>query len=272
MGGQRGVFSKVVLRFWNFGYDFWGVGWDVWRWLCRHVHRKISILSLLQVCSRFTISSLLRYEQISSILSFPIKSNIMLSLYLFPLLQVVLWKLSENQNEFFWFNENINIGYKNIVHVFLIKLSYWQTSIFSNSNTPIYYASFINRQNRNNNTTLDDNPWTFNTLSNEWDQSPLENSRKSRVDCYPSIIIISNINAHPLLLTVRLLLQYKRLASVVWPEDSVLLVQSTWSFHFWRVEINMVDKSSKHMCRSSYQLMKPFLFQVTRQKILWVFH
>jgi hypothetical protein len=39
---RRGVFSKVVLGFWNFGYDFWGVEWDVWRWLCRHMHRKIS--------------------------------------------------------------------------------------------------------------------------------------------------------------------------------------------------------------------------------------
>ena len=34
--------SKVVLWFWNFGYDFLAVGGDVWRWLCRHTHRKIS--------------------------------------------------------------------------------------------------------------------------------------------------------------------------------------------------------------------------------------
>ena len=27
--GQGGVFSKVVQRFWIFGYDFWGVGGDV---------------------------------------------------------------------------------------------------------------------------------------------------------------------------------------------------------------------------------------------------
>ena len=39
---DRGVFSKVVLGFWNFRYDLWGFGWDVLRWLCRHVHRKIS--------------------------------------------------------------------------------------------------------------------------------------------------------------------------------------------------------------------------------------
>ena len=44
LGGQRGVFLKVVLVFRNFGYDFCGVGGDVWRWLCRHVREKISAL------------------------------------------------------------------------------------------------------------------------------------------------------------------------------------------------------------------------------------
>ena len=34
--------SKVVPVFRNSGYDFWGVGGDLWRWLCRHVHLKIS--------------------------------------------------------------------------------------------------------------------------------------------------------------------------------------------------------------------------------------
>ena len=38
---EKGVFSKIVLVFRNFGYDFWGVGGDVWRWLW-HVCRKIS--------------------------------------------------------------------------------------------------------------------------------------------------------------------------------------------------------------------------------------
>ena len=37
-----GVFWKVDLGFWNFGYDLGGVGGDVWRWLCRNVHWKIS--------------------------------------------------------------------------------------------------------------------------------------------------------------------------------------------------------------------------------------
>ena len=38
LGRQRGGFSTVVLRFWNFGYDFWEIGGDVLRWLCRHTH------------------------------------------------------------------------------------------------------------------------------------------------------------------------------------------------------------------------------------------
>ena len=38
LGWQRGGFSMVVLRFWNFGYDFWEIGGDVLRWLCRHTH------------------------------------------------------------------------------------------------------------------------------------------------------------------------------------------------------------------------------------------
>ena len=42
LGGQRGLFSKVVLVFRNFRYDLWEVGGDFWRWLCRHVWRKIS--------------------------------------------------------------------------------------------------------------------------------------------------------------------------------------------------------------------------------------
>jgi hypothetical protein len=29
LGGKKGVFSKVVLGFRIFGYDFWGVGGDV---------------------------------------------------------------------------------------------------------------------------------------------------------------------------------------------------------------------------------------------------
>ena len=41
-GRTRGVFSKVILGFWNFRYDFWGVGGDVLRWHSRHVRRKIS--------------------------------------------------------------------------------------------------------------------------------------------------------------------------------------------------------------------------------------
>ena len=38
----RGVFSKVVLGFRNFGYLFCEVGGYVWRWLCRHVCQKFS--------------------------------------------------------------------------------------------------------------------------------------------------------------------------------------------------------------------------------------
>ena len=34
---KRGVFSKVVLGFRNFGYDFLGVWGDVWRWLCSYM-------------------------------------------------------------------------------------------------------------------------------------------------------------------------------------------------------------------------------------------
>ena len=46
LGAQKGVFSKVVLGFRNFGYDFWGVGGYVWRWLCRPMRRKISAHSV----------------------------------------------------------------------------------------------------------------------------------------------------------------------------------------------------------------------------------
>jgi hypothetical protein len=42
--GQRGRFSKVVLGFWNFVYDFCVVGGDVWRWLCRQVCRKFLLV------------------------------------------------------------------------------------------------------------------------------------------------------------------------------------------------------------------------------------
>jgi hypothetical protein len=31
LGGQGGVFSKVVLGFGNFRYDLWGDGGDIWR-------------------------------------------------------------------------------------------------------------------------------------------------------------------------------------------------------------------------------------------------
>ena len=40
-GQTEGVFSKIVLGFWNLVYNFWGVGRDVWRWLCRQVHPNI---------------------------------------------------------------------------------------------------------------------------------------------------------------------------------------------------------------------------------------
>ena len=48
---ERYMLSKVqntrqfVLEFGNFGYDFWGIGGYVCRWLCRQVHRKISVLN-----------------------------------------------------------------------------------------------------------------------------------------------------------------------------------------------------------------------------------
>ena len=42
LADKGGLFSKVVIGFQNFVYDFWRVGGDVWRWLYRHVCRKIS--------------------------------------------------------------------------------------------------------------------------------------------------------------------------------------------------------------------------------------
>ena len=40
-GRKRGVFWKVVIRFWNFGYDFWGVEGYIWRWLCRKISTHV---------------------------------------------------------------------------------------------------------------------------------------------------------------------------------------------------------------------------------------
>ena len=38
--------SKMVLWFQNYGYELSAVGGGVWRWLCRHVRRKFSLMSM----------------------------------------------------------------------------------------------------------------------------------------------------------------------------------------------------------------------------------